>query len=120
MCPRQSVILAVFAGCLFTTALMSIETLAEGEETSATGKVLYKGRPIPKGKIGFHSKTRGLVTAELADGVFSLPKIGAGYFKVTFEFVGCPEQYRAPVTTPIEVRIVQEAKKNVFNLELVD
>jgi hypothetical protein len=117
---KRSGILAVFAACLVTTALRPTETLAEGDETTATGKVSFKGRPVPKGKIGFHSKTRGFVGSEIVDGVFSMPKVRAGEVSVTFEFVGCPAKYRAVETTPLRARIAPDGKENLFVFELVD
>jgi hypothetical protein len=51
-----------------------------------SGKVTYKGQPVPAGSITFHSEDKGSYSGTLGEGgAYEIPDLPAGTLKVTVE-----------------------------------
>lgn len=86
-------------------------------DAKVIGKVALAGKPLTGGRIFFHLRGGEFVGCHLKpDGTFSISRIPAGDYKVTFEGKLIPRSYSAADTTPIAVRL--KAGSHDFSFEL--
>jgi hypothetical protein len=109
---RTGIVIVVLA------ALLSASPSAvAGEDTAfVIGIVKLDGKPLPAGRIFFHTANGQFVGGLLKAGQFKLARIPAGTYKVTFEGKGLPERFTAPEQTPLRADVA--AGKNRLDFEL--
>jgi hemoglobin len=102
----------------------------KGAEDAGTvsGKVTYKGVPVPAGTIAFHPKEGKAISAKLSeDGSYSADMVPPGEYAVTVEtdsvkppakFVKLPKKYAGPETSGLKYTVVKG--KQAFDIALED
>ena len=83
---------------------------------SVSGTVMFEGKPLPAGTIGFHSTERTVTTpATISDGVYYTDRAPLGKNEVTIDtssvpfgnpskYVAIPAKYSIPSTSGITAR----------------
>jgi hemoglobin len=86
----------------------------EGGKASVSGKVTFKGKPLPDGTVTFVPDKGPVVTAAIAeDGSYTAKDVAPGSYTlaVTSMKVALPAKYSGPETSPLKVE-VKDGKQN--------
>jgi len=87
---------------------------AEEETASIQGKIVFDGKPVPKGKVSFHPGKGKPIEATIKDGAYSAENVPVGEVTITVVAKGVPAKYGDLKTTPLKY----DAKKGSQELDL--
>jgi hypothetical protein len=77
-----------FAGFL---ALLPLVLVGCGAKATVTGKVTYKGKPLPMGTVTIHGEKGEVATGGIADGSYQVEKAPVGPVKITVTVPKAPK-----------------------------
>ena len=81
---------------------------ATNNKGQLSGKVAYKGQPVPLGTIYFHSTNGGRISAPIKDGLYQTSDVPAGECTVTISTVSA---HAVPLTTDTKGKALAQARR---------
>ena len=81
---------------------------ATNNKGQLSGKVAYKGQPVPLGTIYFHSTNGGRISAPIKDGLYQTSDVPAGECTVTISTVSA---HAVPLTTDTKGKAPSASKE---------
>ncbi|MCI0641665.1 MAG: carboxypeptidase-like regulatory domain-containing protein [Gemmataceae bacterium] len=97
MCNRTNLVSIVFFVALFLVITGCSSDRNPNAPSSVSGRITYKGNPVPAGSVTFHSKEKGNYNAELgSDGTYQIIDLPADTMIVTVETESANPKKKAP------------------------